>query len=1346
MAADGVGGKQVPAGGMEDGEDGGFRGGEASLIADARAASSSAPGVPPPRMEAYAPRVWSETLRLRTPVDAKSRGAVVLGPCAWPVDSRGGLMCVCVREGGKGEEEGGEVGGSEPDAPSRGGAGPELVGFRVAMGGGDARGPGEEEEEGEGEGCVAALAFRTSLVGVLPRMEGAREATCVARTGVGGRGCAQALDGEAVAVSFRGEDAGDAVAVFSARTGAMVAWGRTPGKRVTALAEWRDPLVSWSGRDSKGEGIEFRPMLVGHADGSVVCVACAGGDGADGTPWTSFPDATSTSDEPTAVPLSVRMETLPRVLGEGEDPVTCLASWGGVVVFAGHASGAVSAWGLSARDGRWAEGGAVEGTGVAAVEVRVALLAGGTSAELWVRRDDGEGKQGLSVYALDLEGGKLGGKSSAVEIAVPKGRKVLGVSVLPAVECPGFHPALGNPDSVASIVIDEPHGGLTLEVHHLPTPQGSGGPPAGTLALGDLGVDFSAGESVRPFPFALPGGCAIRGEGVAPVVDAVLCGIAVEDPGSEGRRDPSPDSLKVALLRVRVEPAARGVLRRCSVAGAAALSSLESIEAMHAQMTAVGVIPSAELNQIEATEDRVAHLLHGVFTGMLDHGLQGAMAEYMRTVCFGDGRQWMHSDAKEMLLHDPRHVLGDALSPPGQPLWFGYAGMLIDRAKDALAQMAAVYFDPPQAGFAASDEYRPGEFRSGAEGNRVDASYATRPLMMRLTALEQVLETCEQILGAEPGLEERWSALAESTRQRRQECRLAISQSRVVESLLRECDIRGRGVANDASPVSFPSRRRESRGVLATQVALPPSSVLEKEHRDGFLYSTKVRHSYSGRPSSTPSYNSHAARVQPSVPLGADSLHIFEVHQGLVGHSRPVEYEAPFCRSAKLTESQSQRFRPHTLQGTRTRSQRPESAYSTRATQPSHAQAAAVPKRPRSAAAGFGAVTQIMGETFAWDRRRDINQGQVAPRTTARPMSSGPVLQSGSSLYAMRPTSPPKHSPAADAAEGVRQRRPQHSAPVQLGRSATRRPASGPLPVAQKGSSQGRMSPERDAVGAGGQAAVPRLSLGRTVQQRPHGVVAYGDAAMRGFRLEYHSLVVPPNNRVRSVSAFSHRPSVSTGGIGGVFRVDDGEGDPSLAAGPYTTQRGAGPARVGRALSTERSHSARPFSSTVAQGKAAVQRPQQAAPARPALRGTEFGPHLHHRVGGPPPVEEKHDSGKQASKPALGPDSVINFLAEPGAHALFNTLFPGAKQYHGVGSASASAPTTPRPASAAVAAPPSPLSSGRGGYRSGGPDNLNFVDENARRARQLQELRLRVDILKSGPPPGATVTIGSARS
>ena len=733
------------------------------------AAGESGPWDGPMRMEGAA--VWSDTSRLRTPSGIESRGGVVLGPYAWPVDSGSGVMCVCVRRGK-------EV-GSEPDPFRR--AGPELLGFRVAaQGDSDGAGVG-------GEGSVAALAFRTSLCRILPRVEGAREATCVARTWLGG-GCAQALEGEAVAVSFRG-DAEDAVAVFSARTGAMVAWGKTPGKRITSLAEWGDAPASWmDGRRQGGDqGMEFGPMLVGHADGSVVCVAC-GGD-VDGTPWSSFPDATNTLKEHASVPLGVRMETLPRVRGK-KDPVTCLASSGGMVL-AGHESGAVSAWGVSARDGRWAEGGAVAGTGTAAVELRVARLAGGATVEVWVRREDGNGNQGMSVYLLNLEGGTLGGGGSAVEIAVPRGRKVLGLSVLPAVECPGFRPALGNPDSVASVVVDESRGGLALEVYNLPTPQDGGGPQAATTVLGDLGLDFSAGESLCPFPFALPGGCAIRGDGVANSVEAVLCAMAVEDPGAESRRDPSPDSLKVALLRVGVEPAARGVLRRCSAAGSAALRSPATIEAVHSEMTSVGVIPSAAIIENEAIEDRITRMLHEVFTAMLDHGQQGAVAEYVRTVCFDDSRGGMYRDATEMLLQDPRHVLGDALSPSGEPLWFGYAGMVIDRARVALTQTAAAYFgSPSEGGVAASGVYRPGEFPSGAEGTRVDASYVARPLIVRLASLEQVLVECEQILGVRPGLGERWSALVESTKQRRHECRLAISQSRVVELLLRECFVR----------------------------------------------------------------------------------------------------------------------------------------------------------------------------------------------------------------------------------------------------------------------------------------------------------------------------------------------------------------------------------------------------------------------------------------------------------------------------------------------------------------------------------------------------------------------------
>ena len=738
--------------------------------------------------------VWTEVSRLRTPSGIESRGAVLLGPYAWPVDEAGGVLCVCVRRG--------KDVGSEPDPFRR--AGPELLGFRVGMP------SGLEDEGGErgfgGEGSAAALAFRTSLCRVLPRIEGAREATCVARTALSGG--PPALVGEAVAVSFRGDEE-DSVAVFSARTGAMVAWGRTGG-RVTALTALGDVPPAGHGEG----GIDFSPLVVGHMDGSVVCAACGAGPG---NAWSSFPDATNTLHEHTAVPLAVGVVTLPRGRSGKQDSVTCLASSRGMVI-AGHASGAVSAWGWSARDGKWVDGGKVEGTGGAVAEIKVARRAGVAAVELWVRRGNGV-QSGLSVYTLILEGGKLGGDS--VEIATTRAGTVLGLAVLPAVECPGFRPALGNPDSVASIVLDESHGGLFLEVHNLPT--SNGGSPTVATFLGDLGVDFSSGETVLPLPFAMPGGCIIRSSGIASAVEAVLCGIVCEKSGGESTRDSSPDSLRAALVRVGLEPSARSVLRRCSAAGVAALKSPSAIEALHSEMAVVGIIPTAAEGQErrdEAVEDRVTRKLHDVFTGMLDHGLQSIVVEYVRTVCFDDSRQ-LYRDATEMLLQDPRHVLGDALSQSGEPLWLGYAGMLIVRAGELLSRTAAAYFGHPQT--SDSSVLRPGEFFSGTKLNLVDASYVARPLMVRLAALEHVLVECEQILGMRPGLGERWAALMESTKQRRHECRLAISQSRVVELLLRESYVRAsvpRPGTSDLDRVLSEARQRRAMSRAALKNAM----------------------------------------------------------------------------------------------------------------------------------------------------------------------------------------------------------------------------------------------------------------------------------------------------------------------------------------------------------------------------------------------------------------------------------------------------------------------------------------------------------------------------------------------
>jgi len=528
-----------------------------------------------------------------------------------------------------------------------------------------------------------------------------------------------------------------------------------------------------------------------------------------------------------------------------------------------------------------------------------------------------------------------------------------------------------------------------------------------------------------------------------------------------------------------------------------------------------------------------------------------------------------------------------------------------------------------------------------------------------------------------------------------------------------------------------------------------------------------------------------AARSSSVQNVKSESL---EVHQGLVGLSNPVEYNAPFCRSTKLTESQTARFRPHTLQGMRTRSQRPESA-AAKVRHPSRPATAA--ERPRSATvARLSSVpgSQLLGQNFIEDRRRQINEEAVVPRVVMRPMSSQPALREGISQGGLNPHSLRKSAGRPSQSIG----NPQTLTPESFEATERvflfrRQGAERSLVHSSHGPDSARNRSQRDfdvsdnmrpassghmaaRTESPGHLATPSMRRSETTKSRPmharaplvrNGRAAvYGAPALRDFRLEYHSLVAPQHkNAVPSTLSSASASITQSQSLRLHVRTDAGGRPAGVPA--LDLERGfaaALPARgFGRVAPSARSQSAR---TTAAAVPARQQHGHMSA--RPALRGTEFGSRpssamASNRVGGEDLARGQQGRTTDIDENVLGPSSIVNYLVEPGMHALFNTLFPGSRAYvapsrrgDGVGGSTSDGPTSargavqahsPRRESSNSRAPggTSPPQQRPLSHRSGGADNLNFVDENARRARQLLELRLRVDLLKRGPPEGATV-------
>ena len=526
-----------------------------------------------------------------------------------------------------------------------------------------------------------------------------------------------------------------------------------------------------------------------------------------------------------------------------------------------------------------------------------------------------------------------------------------------------------------------------------------------------------------------------------------------------------------------------------------------------------------------------------------------------------------------------------------------------------------------------------------------------------------------------------------------------------------------------------------------------------------------------------------AARSSSVQNVKSESL---EVHQGLVGLSNPVEYNAPFCRSTKLTESQTARFRPHTLQGMRTRSQRPESA-AAKVRHPSRPAIAA--ERPRSAAVAIlssALGSQLLGQNFIEDRRRQINKEAVVPRVVMRPMSSQPALREGISKGGLNPQSPRKSAGRPSTSIG----NPQTSMPESFEGTERvflfrRQGAERSLVQSSHGPDSARNRSQRDffvsdnmrQASSGHMAArteshghlvSPSMRRSETTKSRPMHARAplvrnvraavHGARALRDFRLEYHSLVTPQHKNTVPSTLSSASASISQSQSLRLHVRTDADGRPA-GVPALDLERGftaALPARgFGRVAPSARSQSARRTAAVVP-----ARQQHGNTSARPALRGTEFGSRpssamASNRVGGGELARGQQGRKTDIDENVLGPSSIVNYLVEPGMHALFSTLFPGSREYvarrgDGVGGSTSDGPTSARGAVEAPsprrgssnshapegASPPQrrPLS-----HRSGDADNLNFADENARRARQLLELRLRVDLLKRGPPEGVTV-------